>query len=159
MGKLSDQTEKTTLNQTDIVYLVQSPYAPGDDRKATIADLGDAVGRFQDRGDLADYDWTTGDFTKDGSWHDLDCSSIVPADAKVIVFRLLLNTSAVADYSFSMRKKGKTGLADFQVFTHVAGRNQAAIARIPCSTDRIVQYLASNTTWTTLSVAVIGWEL
>jgi hypothetical protein len=159
MGKLSDQTEKTSLGQTDFIYLVQSPYGSGDDRKATIANLGNAVGRFQDRGDVSAYDWLTASFTKDDAWHDLDCSSIVPDGAKVISFIVYAQTTAVPKL-FKMRKKGKTGtvVIDFQMWTQVVAGAIALTARVPCSTDRIVQYFANAATWTVLSLVISGWE-
>lgn len=39
---------------------------------------------FQNRGDPSSFDFTTGDFTADNSWHDLDISSIVPANTSCI---------------------------------------------------------------------------
>jgi len=47
------------------------------------SDIGKPPG-FEDRGDPAVYDYDKNDLTKDGAWHDLDLSGIVPENAKAV---------------------------------------------------------------------------
>ena len=166
MAKLFELTEKTTLVSTDMIYLVQSPYGSGDDRKATVENLGNAVGRYVDRGDVA-YDWTVGNFTKDSAWHDLDCSAIVPAGAKMIT--LGGNIKADQAYAdFSVRKKGTaSGINQRTRTTQVINVGIDFCFRVPCSTARVIEYFLANVTpppgsltvtWGSVNVAIFGWE-
>lgn len=104
--KVHDLTEKTTVAQTDEVYLIQSPYGFGDDRRASVANLAKAVGSFQNRGDADTWDWLKTGLTLDEAWHDLDCSAIVPADTKLIEFYVEIATGVGGSGEFKMRKKG-----------------------------------------------------
>lgn len=160
--KVHDLTEKTTVVQTDEVYLVQSPYGSGDDRRASVANLGNAVGRYQDRGDPATEDWDESVLVKDNAWHDLDCSPIVPAGAKMITFRVLL-LGVGEDQGCYFRKKGKAHSYDFGIITQASNQTMVAIARVPCSTERFIQYFFHDSVppallWTTIQITVLGWE-
>ena len=58
-----------------------------DNAMKAILDAAREYGFFQHRADVADYDWTTADFTPLGVWHDLDLTSIVPEHAHAVLCR------------------------------------------------------------------------
>lgn len=110
-----------------------------------------------DRGDVASADWTVGDFTTDGNWHDLDCSSVVPAGANFIGFLIILIDDAVTT-SLKLRKNGNSNTGNVAVlYTQVVNTVNSAILWIPCDTNRVVEYQTPNLTITTLNVTIIGW--
>lgn len=61
---------------------------------------------FVDRGDPSSADWTETDITQDGTWYELDLSSIVPSDATWVLLRVTHTGTANQDVSF--RKDGNT---------------------------------------------------
>lgn len=115
-------------------------------------------GWIVDRGDAAGSDWTVGDFTTDGTWRDLDCSSIVPAGAKFIHFRMVLRDDAVGS-GFRLRKKGNSNAVNvFMQYTQVANVYITINEKVPCDSSRFVQYMGDNLTFDTINLTVIGWE-
>jgi len=114
-------------------------------------------GWIVDRGDAAGSDWTVGDFTTDGTWRDLDCSSIVPEGAKFIRFfvEIIDDSTSIA---FRMRKKGNANTINIrEVRIQTTNIAMAQEFVVPCDSLRRVQYWASNAIWTAINVAVVGW--
>lgn len=110
-----------------------------------------------ERGDPSTPDFSLGALTTDGHWHDLDCSSIVPVDAKAIRFNVQIQDNAAFSF-FDMRKNGNTGAwAAYRITTQVANIPMNYQPIVFCDTDRVVEYLAFNTTWSTIYITVIGW--
>lgn len=110
-----------------------------------------------DRGDPSVWDWTLGNFITDGAGHDLDCSSIVPAGARFIIFRVDIQDDAVGSF-FVMWKKGHTGNFNAAIKrTAVANEWMDCHFRVACDDNRIVEYKATNTTWSGINVLVRGW--
>lgn len=112
---------------------------------------------FVDRGDPAAADWTEATLTKDGAWHDLDCSAIVPAGAKAILFGMSLQNDRVGQV-FSMRKK--TNFNAINVFmqrTQVSWTFIDEDGVVPCDNNRFVQYNADTLGWANIKLAVKGW--
>ncbi|GAH84380.1 unnamed protein product, partial [marine sediment metagenome] len=93
---------------------------------------------FVDRGDPAAVDWVTGDFTRDGAWHDLDLSAIVPAGAKAVVFQGFFKSSVVEEI-FQLRKKGNANAVNVsQLRSQVAAVLISGDLTCPCDTDRFI---------------------
>lgn len=113
--------------------------------------------RFVDRGP-ADYDWTTGDFVKDGNWHTLELAPIVPAGAVAIVVRALIDVSAVG-YGFALAAPAAAGTQNrFEIRPQVAGLGITAEGLVALAGARQVAYsVDSGPTWSVLSVVVRGW--
>lgn len=163
-GKRFGDMFKSTYDTDDsgVVDEVETYPAHKTDHQDGGADEIDAsglVGRadYVDRGDPASYDWTVGSFTTNGAYHDLDCSSIVPAGAKAIVFRVYLSDET-EDVFFQMRKNGNSnGINNSKLFVQTANRTATCDMIVACDSNRVVEYLASNTTITTLSVVIAGW--
>lgn len=114
---------------------------------------------FVDRGDIGACDWTSGSFTKDATWRDLDCSAIVPANAKFIQFDVHLVAPSVGTF-FGLRKKGYTGGYSYTgVYVPSNGAACQQQLLVPCDSSRFVQYYVVNTTYTNIDVKVTGWIL
>lgn len=112
---------------------------------------------YVDRGDPAAYDWTKTDLITDGTWRDLDCSAIVPASAKAIHFLVFIYDDA-ANTLFQMREKGNQNVLNKDVLVvQVSNVSNGASFFVTCDQNRVVQYNASNQTWTTISILVRGW--
>lgn len=112
---------------------------------------------YVDRGDPAAYDWTVGNFTTDGTWYDLDCSSIVPAGAKAIQFRLNLTDDLINQY-FQLRENGNTDVVNtLTLYINVAGYIVNCDGIVTCDLNRVVEYRASNTTFTAINLVIKGW--
>lgn len=113
---------------------------------------------YVDRGDPAAVDFAVGALTTDGAWHDLDLSSIVPASAKAVILRAAIEDDA-ASSAFAFRKNGNSNAINIaRQTTQVSGVTiHIPPTIVPVDANRVVEYLATNTTWTTINIAVCGW--
>lgn len=119
------------------------------------ASIGD--GQFVDRGDPAAYDWTEADLTLNGNWHDLDCSGVAPAGATAILFNAIIEDDA-ANSVFKMRENGASNEINAgAVRTQVADLPNDKTFIIACNYAQIVEYWATNVTWTSIDLVVSGW--
>lgn len=120
--------------------------------------LADYQKGYVDRGDPAATDWTKASFTTDGAAHQLNCSSIVPAGIRFITFRLSILDDVVGTY-FSMRKNGNSNWINSGGLTiQVANVANFAQFRIPCDQNGIIEYIASNVSFTAITLGIMGWE-
>lgn len=111
-----------------------------------------------DRGDPASVDWAVGSLTTDGSYHDLDCSSVVPAGAKFINFTGKLQ-HASASQAFNMRKNGNSNAVNLkEQITQVGGVPISFNFKVACDSSRVVEYYATSGSWTTIDIVISGWE-
>ena len=113
---------------------------------------------YVDRGDPAAVDFAVGALTTDGAWHDLDLSSIVPASAKAVIIRAQIEDNAAGSI-FAIRKNGNSNIVNnARQVTQVADVPiHITPTIVPVDTNRVIEYFASNTTWTTINIAVCGW--
>ena len=112
-----------------------------------------------DRGDPSAADYTLGDFTTDFTWNDLDLSGIVPAGATFVVISGNINDNAVGS-SLQFRKNGNSNnFNSGSVRTQVASATIDFRLIIACDSNRVIEYRASNLTFTTINVTVVGWVL
>jgi hypothetical protein len=112
---------------------------------------------YVDRGDPSSVDFTLSSFTTDGDWHDLNLSSIVPANASFVKAAILINDGGVAN-NIRFRKKGNINNRVSPVITiQVASISMTVDFTVPCDSDRVIEYLASSTTWTNIKLTVQGW--
>jgi hypothetical protein len=112
---------------------------------------------FVDRGDASAFDFTVSDFTTDGNWHDLDFSSIVPAEAKAVKLKLDVVDNLPQQYII-FRKDGNTNIFNVQTaVTQVANVFNSFDLIIALPPSRIVEYLATATTWSGINALVTGW--
>lgn len=112
---------------------------------------------YVDRGNAPAYDFVMGDFVKDGAWHDLDLSSIVPAGAKGVALHLIMAASTISEAVW-FRKKGYPDLYNTSVtYVQVAGLINSADKVVALDENRIIEYMITPDTWYTLSVHVKCW--
>jgi len=112
---------------------------------------------FEDRGDPNAWDFTLGDLTTDGAWHDLDLSGIVPDGAKAVLLRIDLEDDAI-NSQLLLRKKGNANAVNMiESLTQVANQDYVVDAVCPCSDERYLEYKASNLVWTEIDIVVKGW--
>ena len=110
-----------------------------------------------DRGDPAANDFAVGDLTTDGDWHDLDLSSIVP-EGTVAVKIMVAIEDDTAGSAFSLRKNGNSNTTNrFRIIVQDAGDIMVGSDIVFCDENRVIEYLATSTTWTTINIAVTGW--
>lgn len=114
---------------------------------------------FVDRGDPLSHDYALGDFTKDGAWHDLNLSSIIPENAKGVALHVigLANTT---NASITLRKNGNTNDVNVsRLITVVAHEFHTADMIVALDTNRIIEYRITPVVWLALSATVKGWWL
>ena len=112
---------------------------------------------YVDRGDPAAYDLTVGDMTNDGNWQDWDLSGIVDSDAKAVVLRLVCQDNIVGKNVY-FRTKGNSNtynISDHR--TIIANQVRRADTVVALDANQQIQYNASNTTWSSITVVVAGW--
>lgn len=114
---------------------------------------------FIDRGDPAAIDYTTGDFTKDNTWRDLDLSGIIPENAQGVVLNLRMNITVVNKF-FALREKGNVNANNIaRAYSQAANITYAADLICPLPTSRILEYIIAPGVWTILDLTVKGWWL
>lgn len=122
------------------------------------SELTDLSGRMVFRDDdSSSADWTESTLTTDGDWHDLDCSSIVPAGATAILFKVIIMDNT-ANAAMNLKKKGNTYSTEGgQAYVPAYNRYAAGHYIIQCDSDRKIEYDFSNLTWTRIRIQVMGW--
>lgn len=114
---------------------------------------------FIDRGDPANYDFTTGDFTTDGFWHDLDLSGIVPSNAKAVVMYAYVKAPSIKRY-LQIKVKGKSNF--FNIATMRTQTSNCALTLdlvSPINSDGMLEYKTSPVAFTTIYLTIKGWWL
>lgn len=111
---------------------------------------------FNDRGDPSAFDWTQATLTLDGAWHDLDCSSIVPAGAKAIVFSVHVQDN-LAGKGIMFRKNGNSNAINHHhIVSPIADGEGHGDLIVACDSNRIVEYLADSGV-DSIDVVITGW--
>lgn len=122
--------------------------------------LSEDIGKgkcFVDRGDPSSTDFSVNDWTKDGDWHELDLSGIVPENATAVLFYLGIRCSTAGKRVY-FRKAGNSN-----EFNYCGARSQVANVAFqgdyicPLSTDRKIEYFIDADTWSAITFTVKGW--
>lgn len=115
------------------------------------------VSTFVDRGDPASIDFTLTSFTTDGTWRDFNLSSIAPAGAKAVLLRVDIRDD-LTESVFQLRENGNSSIINVATLVVlVANIKHYADIIVSLDTNRIIEYFATNTTWTSINVTVAGW--
>ena len=144
-----------TPELTDKLYGIDDQGESPLDRKFSIEDVL-ALAQFVDRGDPSTIDFDEGDLTLDGTWNDLDLSSIVPAGAIQVLIRLQLTDDAAGSY-IGFRENGKTNAVNL-----IYARTQVALVTtdnqvlIPLDSNRVIEYRAS-VGFDSIDIVIMGW--
>lgn len=139
-----------------------APKAPDNARKFL-----DGTGAWSsvlvDRGDpsAVDFDLTylqTSPRATDGNWYDLDLSSIVPAGANFVFVRTALVDNDASRGTLMLRKNGNSNtINSFRAATQDQGDSFQGFGMVACDANRVIEFNATNITWSTLNIIIIGW--
>ena len=112
---------------------------------------------FTDRGDPAAFDFAVGVLTTDGSWYDLDLSSVVPANAIAVLLGVNVNDDTIGQ-SIAFRKNGNSNsIATSSVRTQVANQQIEMDVVVACDANRVIEYITDNNTFTAINIKIKGW--
>lgn len=112
---------------------------------------------FVDRGDPATTDFSIGDFTKDGIWHVLNLSGIVPTDAKAVSLLLTVTNTTVAAFAY-FRTAGNLNTRNLsQAITQVSGVGLGNDIVLPLDENLRVEYVFFPAGWLVINLTVKGW--
>lgn len=116
------------------------------------------TGLVVNRGDPAPADFTIGDFTIDGAWHDLNLSAIIPENVNITYVSLIVRATTIGKYVL-FRTKG-------HVNTQNKSRATIQVANVRLDQDiqlfpdnnRIVEYRAITGIDSILDLTIKGWD-
>jgi len=110
-----------------------------------------------DRGDPSAIDYDQNTLISNGLWQNLDLSALVPPGATAIVLRVGVLDGTTGIY-VAFRKNGNINtISAHYIYTQVANVPRRRSMTIFCDTDRVIEYVATNTTWTMIEIVVLGW--
>lgn len=116
-------------------------------------------GYFEFRGDPATYDYRAADLTLDGTWNDLDLSSIIPTKANAVVLGTNMQTTSAGD-NIRFRRNGQASKYNIsQIYIQSAGISMTPDCIVPVDDNGVIEYKADNVTWDILAIIVKGWFL
>lgn len=122
--------------------------------------LSTDIGRaqcFVDRGDPAAVDFNAGDFTIDGTWRDLDLSSIVPVGAKAVELNVAIRSYFVNAF-LAFRKNGNTNTSNrIACRTQISNQTIDYQGVVAIDENRKIEYGNNNTAFMAIEVTVISW--
>ena len=106
---------------------------------------------------LEDYDYEHTDLDTDAAWHDLDLTGIIPVEAKVVFIHVKLRAATVGSFIGFKPAGDSAHYGQMQAHINVANKDIHGYFTIPLRGTGIVQYQASNVTWTFLRTIITGW--
>ncbi len=131
----------------------------GANSKWVFEDPVEGTGGYVDRGDPSANDFTQADLTEDATWRDLDLSSVVPAGAIAVHLSYTIEDDAV-ESRLSFRKNGNVNEFNrSNIRTQVADILNDGDTVVSCDANRIIEYYATNTTWTSIAIKIRGWYI
>ena len=153
--KLSAITENVSPALEDLIYTVDDPSGTPVEKRVTLANLFSLF--MVDRGDPSDWDFDEGDLTTDDTWRDLDLSSIVPAGARFVIIGGYIVDDAVGS-AILFRENGNSNEYNRGgMSTQVINTGKGLNITVACDSSRIIEYKASNVTFTGIKIVVRGW--
>lgn len=113
--------------------------------------------KLVDRGNASDYDFRTGNLTKDGNWHELDLSGIVGAGARFVTLKVVAQTTTYRQSFYAKVIGYANDYNGFVIFTNVVDVDISGEFTLPLSIDKKIEYKTTPATWTALSLIVLRW--
>ena len=111
---------------------------------------------FVDRGDQASLDWTHATLTEDSTWRDLNLSSVVPAGAIAVLFRVSVNYTTPGDYLMIQEKGNTNGVNRGIITAQVSGVSNRSDMIVACDGSRFCEYKATASP-TAIEISICGW--
>lgn len=133
-----------------------STHESGGDDEIDCTGLGSGM-TYTHAGDPSGYDFQVGNLTTNGQYQDLDLASIVTVAAVAVHLEVNIQDDEVQS-SIAFRKKGLSNnynrtLIRNQLANVTAGR----CLIVALDANRKIEYSATNTEFTTINIAVLGW--
>lgn len=127
---------------------------------ATVEEIAQTINQttgeqFVDRGDPAAADFDETDLTLDGNWHELDLSSIVPADASLVLLRGIMEDTASNDY-LQFRTDGNSNAANVATL-RAGGSYRAAVELLVAPSGQKIEYRGGSGAAPDIDLTVGGW--
>jgi hypothetical protein len=115
--------------------------------------------RYEDRGDPSAWDYSLAAFTTDGTWRDKDISSIVGTGKRLVHLYVSVEDDAAGN-TFQVRENGNSNAYNVaSVRTQVSGVRMDEDLWVLTDSSGVIEYFATNTTWSDIDVVVRGcWE-
>jgi hypothetical protein len=157
-AEISAITEKGTPVDADLI-IVEDSAASNVKKKVQLGNLSGSGGhQYVDRGDPASADLVLGSMTTDGTWRDWDVSSVVPAGAVAVNLAVVAHDADGAGSTVSIRKNGNSNSwAALNVDTPANNINGRGNGTVACDSNRVLEYMADNVTWTNIWITILGW--
>jgi len=114
---------------------------------------------YVDRGDLDDYDFSTGDLIKDANWHDLDLSSKIPIGTKLVVMLVELRASTGNKLLYLRQKGNSYDVNNSILVNQVTNTPMCGDMFVVPDVNRVIEYWISTATWTFIHLTVRGYFL
>lgn len=113
--------------------------------------------KFVDRGNVTPVDFSAGSLTADGSWHELDLSSIIPVGTKLVMLR----TSMIAIATIGVLKVKKNGLAN-DINVDISSMETDGFPKFDTlyvvpDADGKIEYWYTNAAYAIRTITVGGW--
>lgn len=110
------------------------------------------------RGDPSSPDFETGDLIKDGAWHILNLTGIVPIDTAFVYLRCKIRHSSV-NQRVRFRSAGNLNAVNVSEFWAREPTTMFAFdAVVPTRGKTVIEYNAGNVLWDPLDIVVKGWS-
>lgn len=115
------------------------------------------VDHYVDRGDFSGADFTIADFTRDGNWHDLDLSHIVPENTVLVSLRVTLK-GTVQDKNFVLRENGNVNAGNVFIMTlQTSNAFFPEMGWVVPDANRVIEYKIDDLSINQVYMAVNGW--
>jgi len=157
-GGTGQSTAQAAINALSAVGAATNEYVFTKDTGTGNAIWKEAISgdEFVNRGDPGAADYTHATLTLDNAWHDLDLSSIVPADATAVLLAVVVKDNAVGS-RIKFRTNGNSNIYNVsQCYTTVVDAYTAVDCAVACDSNRIIEYDAT-TDCDYISIVVKGW--
>lgn len=113
--------------------------------------------KIKDQGDSTSVDFAVGDLTTDGTWNDLDLSSLIPKDARWVILQVEVKDDAAGSV-MQFRKNGNYNAINIsQIATQVANVSTYADLMVQVDTKGKIEYKGSNLAFTTINITIKGY--
>jgi len=122
-----------------------------------VVELVRVAGIYVHRGNPGAWDFTILDLTVDNAWHDLDLSSIVPANAHSV--NLITNISGTQiERNIKLRSKDVTGDHNLiTLWTQVSNVKLGGCFPLAVDSNRVIQYKVNHISLDFVNLLVSGW--
>lgn len=124
--------------------------------KKKIAEAGGGL-TWVDRGDPASVDFDKDDLTIDYNWHELDLSTIIPKNAKLVMLRVIVNVMEIGRFCRFRKAGNSNDYNTVKIRTQAGAAEYAVTTFVSCNTDGVVEYKIQTAVWNKFDITVGGW--